>query len=108
MASILKKEYSERKRYLLELLLEPCDAEKSLRNSLDDQQMSLFLDTLDHRDRLYTVTKGNFFKSSLWNPLKHLVQAGRGGFPHTPPVFHTGLSITLSHGPRMRGGRRLA
>ena len=52
MASILKKEYSERKRYLLELLLEPCDAEKSLRNSLDDQQMSLFLDTLDHRDRL--------------------------------------------------------
>ena len=102
---------------------------KKFTDSLHDQQMSLFLDTLDHRDRLYNhfawhcykaafrkgartmmelLTKGGLFKSSLWNPSKRLVQAGRGGFPHTPPVFHTGPSITLSHGPRMRGGRRLA
>ncbi|WP_101552269.1 DUF6809 family protein [Anaerotruncus massiliensis (ex Togo et al. 2019)] len=65
MASILKKEYSERKRYLLELLLEPCDAEKSLRNSLDDQQMSLFLDTLDHRDRLYNHFAWHCYKAAF-------------------------------------------
>ncbi len=61
----LKKEYSERKRYLLELLLEPCDAEKSLRNSLDDQQMSLFLDTLDHRDRLYNHFAWHCYKAAF-------------------------------------------